>query len=84
MAEPARIDLVLARLEDAEIVEPNERVTVCRDPNDDKFFECALAGAANYIVSEDNDVLAVAKYKGTRTVSAGEFLSAISAGDEYP
>ena len=77
MAEPARINLVLARLEDAEVVEPNKRVTVCRDPNDNKFFECALAGAAGYIVSEDKDILAVAEYQGARTVSASEFLSMI-------
>ena len=66
MAEPARIDLVLSRLEEAEITAPNEQVTVCRDPNDDKFFECALAGRADYIVSEDKDILAVAKYQGTQ------------------
>lgn len=77
MAEPTRIDLVLSRLEEAEIVEPNERVTVCRDPNDDKFFECALAGAADYIVSEDKDILAVEEYRETKTVSAVEFLSVI-------
>jgi putative PIN family toxin of toxin-antitoxin system len=79
MAEPARIDLVLATLEDAEIFEPNERVTVCRDPKDDKFFECAVAGAADYIVSEDKDILAVGAHRGTRTTSAAEFLSMISA-----
>lgn len=75
MADPARIDLVLARLEDAEVVEPTERVKVCRDPNDDKFFECALAGAADYIVSEDKDILAVEDYRGTKTISASELLS---------
>jgi len=82
MAEPTRIDLVLSRLEDAKIVEPNERVTVCRDPNDDKFFDCALAGAADYIVSEDKDILTVEEYRGTRTVSASEFLSVILPSEE--
>jgi putative PIN family toxin of toxin-antitoxin system len=82
MAEPARIDLVLARLDEAEVVAPQERVAVCRDPNDDKFFECALQGAADYIVSEDKDVLAIQEHRGTRTVSAAAFLSVILPSEE--
>src|SRR3972149_1167797 len=39
MAEPARLELVLALLRGSEVVEPSERVSVCRDAADDKFFE---------------------------------------------
>lgn len=79
MAELPRMNLVLARLEEAEVVEPHERLEVCRDPNDNKFFECAVAARADYIVSEDKDILAVSAYQGIRTVSTAEFLTIWSA-----
>jgi putative PIN family toxin of toxin-antitoxin system len=75
MAEPARLELVLAILEGAEVVEPREKVSVCRDPADDKFFECALEGRADYIVTEDKDILAVAEHRGVKTVTAEEFMA---------
>jgi uncharacterized protein len=78
MADLPRMDLVLSRIEEAEVVEPRERLEVCRDPNDNKFFECAVAARADYIVSEDKDLLVVAEYKGIRTVSAAEFLTIVS------
>jgi putative PIN family toxin of toxin-antitoxin system len=65
---------VLSVLALAEGVEPGQRDQVCRDPKDDKYFWCALAGHADYIVSEDEDILAVGEYHGIRTVRAAEFL----------
>jgi predicted nucleic acid-binding protein len=47
---------------------------VCRDADDDKFFWCAAAASADYIVSEDRDILAVEEYEGSRTISAADFL----------
>jgi uncharacterized protein len=78
MADLPRMDLALSRLEEAEVVEPRERLDVCRDPNDNKFFECAATARADYIVSEDKDLLVVAEYKGIRTVSAAQFLTIVS------
>ncbi|MBI2914164.1 MAG: putative toxin-antitoxin system toxin component, PIN family [Chloroflexi bacterium] len=72
------VDRALAVLERAEVVTPREPVSVCRDPNDDKFFECALAGRAEYIVSEDKDILATGEFQGIKTVSASAFLSLLS------
>lgn len=80
MADLPRMDLVLSKLEEAEVVEPRERLKVCRDPNDDKFFECAVAGRVDYIVSEDQDILAVGTCEGVRTVSAAEFVELIDRG----
>jgi hypothetical protein len=37
-------------------------------------FACALAGRADYIVSEDRDILAAGEYEGIRTVRAVQFL----------
>ncbi len=72
------VDRALAIIEEAEVVEPDERLTVCRDPKDDKFFECAVAGGAGYIVSEDRDVLDVGEYRGVKAVSAEDFIEEMS------
>ena len=72
MAEPASLGRILAVLEQAEVVEPRKKLTACRDPNDDEFFECALEAGAKYIVSEDKDILAVGDYAGIRTITAEE------------
>ncbi len=77
MADPLRLERVLTLLEKAEVFDPEEEVTVCRDPADDKFFACALAGDATYIVTEDQDILAVGDYKGVRPITAAELVKLI-------
>jgi len=74
IAEPAPLAQVLAVLECAEVVEPTRELSVCRDPSDDKFFECALEAGARYIVSEDRDILDVGVYESVTPVTAEEFL----------
>ena len=74
MADPPQLDRVLQLFEQAEVVEPSEELSVCRDPKDDKFFSCALAGRADYIVTEDNDILEVGEFRGVRPISAAEFI----------
>ncbi len=45
-----------------------------RDREDDMFLACALASKAEYIVSNDRDLLALGKPFGVRIVTPGEFL----------
>lgn len=49
----------------AEIVEVSERVfVIARDPDDNKILECALAGNADLIVSLDQDLIKLKKFRG--------------------
>src|SRR3990170_3164938 len=73
LAEPAPVERVLALLQKAEVVEPREEGEVCRDPADNKFFACALEARAEYIITEDNDILAVGEYQGVKPITAAEF-----------
>jgi len=73
------VDQVLAVIENAEVVESDAELSVCRDASDNKFFEAALAGAAEYIVSEDRDILDITEYSGIKTIAAYEFLKLISS-----
>ncbi|MBQ7198848.1 MAG: putative toxin-antitoxin system toxin component, PIN family [Selenomonadaceae bacterium] len=46
---------------------------VCRDPDDDKFINCAIDAKAIYIVSGDNDLLELKNFAGIEIVTAREF-----------
>ena len=52
------------------IIQPHSRVQICRDPDDDKFIECALDAQCIYIVSGDQDLLSVRQYKTHRMKAA--------------
>ena len=47
---------------------------VRRDPDDDTFLECAVAGRAQYLVTGDRDLRELGTFRGTTILTAGEFL----------
>lgn len=60
------------------LVEVNEQAQVIvRDPEDNKFLECALAGEATYIVSGDSHLLELKEYRGIQILSPAVFLAAL-------
>ncbi|MFH1850589.1 MAG: putative toxin-antitoxin system toxin component, PIN family [archaeon] len=61
----------------AEIVNPREKINICRDKEDNKFIEAALAAKADHIVTGDYDLLEIKKYGGIRILSADEFLRSL-------
>lgn len=56
-----------------EIIEPVTHVEICRDPDDNKFLECAKDSHALYIVSGDNDLLIIEQFGNVQIVTAKEF-----------
>ncbi|MBI2018089.1 putative toxin-antitoxin system toxin component, PIN family [Candidatus Daviesbacteria bacterium] len=49
----------------AEIVDTTEKVSVIsRDPQDNKILECGISGQADLIVTSDQDLIKLKKYKG--------------------
>lgn len=50
-----------------------EEVHVCRDPDDDKFLELALASGARAIVTGDEDLLVLDPWRGIRIVKLADF-----------
>jgi len=49
----------------------------CRDPKDDKFLACAVEGRAHYLVSSDDDLLDMRRYRDVAIVNPGQFLLAL-------
>jgi len=50
-----------------------------RDPDDDHVLACALAAAAELIVSGDTDLIELADYEGTSIISPAEALRHVEA-----
>lgn len=68
----ALINLIRLR---GELVSPGRRIQACRDPNDDKFLEAALAGKADCIVSGDADLLVMTPFEELPILRPAEFLA---------
>ena len=60
-----------------ELIDAISDVKVCRDPNDDKFINCAIDSKAYYIVSGDKDLLTLEKYDNIEIITVGQFLEKI-------
>ena len=60
-------------IQSMEIVEPTSKIEICRDPDDDKFINCARDAQAMYIVSGDKDLLVIQEFENISIVTAKEF-----------
>lgn len=58
-----------------ELIEPVSCVEISRDPDDDKFIECAKDAHALYIVSGDKDLLVLEHYENIQIVTAKDFCA---------
>jgi uncharacterized protein len=62
-------------LEHAVIYEPVAlRGPVCEDPDDDKFFACALASGSGVIISGDKHLLKVSGFQGVEVLKPRDFM----------
>ena len=58
-----------------ETVRVRRRLAVVRrDPEDNKFLECAAASRAKYLVTGDRDLRDLESYRGITVLTVGEFL----------
>ncbi len=62
----------------AELVTITERVTMCRDPTDDKFLELAVNGHADLILTGDNDLLVLNPFRGIPIVASATFVQGVT------
>jgi len=62
-------------------VTPAVRIARSRDPDDDKFLECAVAAGADYIASADADLLSLREVQSIPIVDIPTFWRTLS---EHP
>ena len=60
---------------DGLLIRPTHRITACRDPKDNMWLECAVAGGAAYLVTGDLDLLVLDPFRGIRILRPRDFLS---------
>ena len=71
--KPVRVPLTHI-LSACRMIETTSQVTVCRDPDDNKFIECAVDAKCIYIVSGDKDLLSIGQYEDIQIVTVSDFL----------
>jgi putative PIN family toxin of toxin-antitoxin system len=52
------------------------------DPDDNRILECAVAAAAEYIISGDDHLLKLKEFRGIKIISPAEFVRLIKKGEE--
>jgi predicted nucleic acid-binding protein len=58
-----------------EICQPTEKIIdVCRDSDDHIILECALESKSNFIITGDDDLLALHSYEEVRIIDSVAFL----------
>lgn len=75
--ELSRLAVFLADL--ADIVSPVTRLQVLADEPDNRVLECALADAAELIVTGDRAMLALKAFQGIEIVTLRDFLGRVQA-----
>ncbi len=66
----------LARI--AEVIRVSVKVSVCRDPDDDKLLALAAAGGANFIVTGDDDLLVLNPFGSVAIIKPRQFVDGYS------
>jgi uncharacterized protein len=75
-----QVNETLLQLESCtELVRPTEKLDVIKeDPDDDRVLECAVAAGARFIVSGDNDLLRLGRFRNIRIVKVADFMKLIT------
>ena len=58
-----------------QVIKPGTRIHIVkREPSDNKFLECAVAGRADVLISGDKELLAIRHYRQVRMQAPSRFL----------
>ena len=56
------------------LVQPTRKISACRDPDDNKFLECAAEAKCLYVVSGDKDLLDLKQFEDIEIITVAEFF----------
>jgi uncharacterized protein len=68
-------DFISILSENLLFIETNSVVNICRDPDDNKFFELAVEINADYIITGDKDLLELELYLKTKILKPSQFMA---------
>ncbi len=70
---------VAAEIRDlAEVVQPHNVVSRCRDETDNRVLECAVDGRADWIITGDRHLLELQSFEGIEITTVANFLSTVT------
>ncbi|MBI2723071.1 MAG: putative toxin-antitoxin system toxin component, PIN family [Bacteroidetes bacterium] len=58
----------------ADLIEVHSRVNVCRDKKDNFLLELCIDGKADYLITGDDDLLSIKKFKRTSILKIADYL----------
>ena len=65
-------------MQETQLVEVTKTLQVCRDPKDNLILELAVDGEASFIITGDQDLLALDPFHDIRIVSPAEFVKSLT------
>jgi uncharacterized protein len=68
------IEIVPLLVENLEFIENRYSESYSRDPDDDKFINCARSGGIEYLISGDKDLLVLKEIERIKIVGVAEIL----------
>ena len=75
-------ETVFLLVENLEFIENQYNDSYSRDPDDDKFINCARSGGIQYIISGDKDLLVLKEIEKIKIVGVAKFLEIIEKKKE--
>ena len=69
-------------IREAATIAITQQIQACRDPDDDKILELAVNGDADYILTGDDDLLVMNRFRGIDIVTPAVFLTVATIRDQ--
>lgn len=70
-------EMIVAFSDYIEIIDVRSKVNICRDPNDNFLLSLCKDGLADYLLTGDNDLLALEKFGKTKIITISSFIQAM-------
>jgi putative PIN family toxin of toxin-antitoxin system len=77
VTESGRMKFLIGFLKITELVEITETINICRDKRDDKLLELAISGNADFLLTGDEDLLALNPFRNVKILNPQSFLKTI-------
>ena len=72
--QKAKEEIIPILLNNVTIIENVYDGKYSRDPDDDKFINCAKSSGAKYVITEDKDLLVLEEVEGIKLLTVADFL----------
>lgn len=65
------------------VIIPSSEISICRDPDGNKFISCTVDAKCTYIVSGDDDLISLGNVDDITIFTPAEFLNKMKNSDTH-